>query len=98
MENNVDASNMRQVIIDSPKQLIEGLALASNVKVKGTFSNVVVCGLGGSALPADIVRSLHVQLYVHKDYDLPFVVNEKSLVICISYSGNTEETVSALEK
>lgn len=96
--SNIDKQNMHKVIAGFPDQLITGLDLAQHVKVKGPFENVVVCGLGGSALPADIMNSLGIPLYVHKDYNLPPVTNEKSLVICISYSGNTEETISALQE
>jgi len=98
----IDRSNMRNVIIASADQLKEGLALAQNVKINGAFSNVVICGMGGSALPARLIETLKittkVPIYVHSDYNLPWQANKKSLVICISYSGNTEETVSALKE
>ncbi len=97
---NIDASNMRQVIIDSPSQLAAGLELAKHISLKGDFSNVIICGIGGSALPAELVQTLQiatkVPLYIHKDYGLPRQATEESLIIAISYSGNTEETVFAL--
>ncbi len=98
----IDKSNMRQVLIDSPKQLTEGLALAKHITLSRDISNVIICGIGGSALPAELIETLQipmaVPMYVHKDYDLPkSKVLLSSLVICISYSGNTEETVSAME-
>src|SRR5687767_13885057 len=97
---NIDTSNMRQVIIDSPRQLEEGLALAKDVIITGDFKSLVVCGMGGSALAADILQSLGLEnrLLVHRDYDLPSAADEHSLFVCISYSGNTEETVSALQE
>lgn len=97
----IDKSNMRQVIIDSPKQLLEGLNLAENVKIEGSFKNVIVCGVGGSALPVNVLNSIIkpvVPVYVHRDYGLPAEATENSLIICISYSGNTEETVSAFKE
>ena len=96
--NKIDTQNMRQVIEDSPSQLAAGLELAKQVKIKGSFEKVIVCGLGGSALSADITKALHVPVEIHRDYNLPKTANEKSLMVCISYSGNTEETVSALEE
>lgn len=84
--------------------LRQGLVVSLNrttreKKIKGNFKNIVLCGMGGSALPGDILRSLSlVEIYIHKDYGLPDIVDKKSLVICISYSGNTEETVSALKE
>ncbi|MBX4200697.1 bifunctional phosphoglucose/phosphomannose isomerase [Candidatus Parcubacteria bacterium] len=97
----IDSSNMRKVIMDSPKQLAEGLALAEHIKPDANVSNVIICGIGGSALPAELIETLQVAMavpmHIHKDYDLPkSKVLLTSLVICISYSGNTEETVSAM--
>jgi glucose/mannose-6-phosphate isomerase len=64
------------------------------------FSNVVIAGMGGSAIGGDIVHRLalsesRVPVRVHRDYGLPAFVDESTLVIASSYSGNTEETLSA---
>jgi glucose/mannose-6-phosphate isomerase len=64
------------------------------------YQNVVVAGMGGSALPALLAQSwlsIKVPFEVVRNYDLPAYVGPSSLVVCSSYSGNTEETVSALE-
>lgn len=61
--------------------------------------NVIVAGMGGSALPAVYLRSwpgTSLPLEIVRDYSLPDYVNENTLVISSSYSGNTEETLSAL--
>ena len=63
--------------------------------------NIVICGMGGSALGGRIVDSLMAQrvrtpVEVFTEYDIPYYVNQKTLVIATSYSGNTEETISAL--
>lgn len=65
--------------------------------------NVCVAGLGGSGIGANIVNSLidekmKVPMTVVKDYFLPASVNTHTLLICCSYSGNTEETVHAFEE
>jgi glucose/mannose-6-phosphate isomerase len=65
--------------------------------------NVVVLGMGGSAIGGDLVGSLvaseaTVPVIVRRDYDLPAFVNEKTLVIASSNSGNTEETLSAFDQ
>jgi glucose/mannose-6-phosphate isomerase len=67
------------------------------------ISKVVILGMGGSAIGGDIVRRLaltesKVPVWVHRDYDLPAFVDERTLVIASSYSGNTEETLSAFNK
>jgi len=64
------------------------------------ISNVVIVGMGGSAIGGDIVRRFalsesKVPVRVHRDYGLPAFVDESTLVIASSYSGNTEETLSA---
>lgn len=65
--------------------------------------NVVVAGMGGSALAALLVNSwlkseLPVPIEIVRGYDLPNYVGEKTLVIASSYSGNTEETVSCFKQ
>jgi glucose/mannose-6-phosphate isomerase len=61
---------------------------------------VVILGMGGSAIGGDLVRRLaltesKVPVWVHRDYGLPPLVDRDTLVIASSYSGNTEETLSA---
>jgi len=67
------------------------------------ISNVVILGMGGSAIGGDIVRRLAMAeskfpVWIHRDYGLPAFVNANTLVIASSYSGNTEETLSAFTK
>lgn len=65
------------------------------------FENVVFAGMGGSALAAQIVLSwpgVGIPFDIVRSYDIPRYVTEKTLFITSSYSGNTEETLSALEQ
>ena len=97
----IDKENMRAVIMASAGQLKDGWDLAKNINTNDSFSNVVICGIGGSALPADLINALAlptIPMYIHRDYNLPKQANGKSLVICISYSGNTEEVISAFHQ
>lgn len=62
--------------------------------------SVVFAGMGGSALMAEFLRTypqLVVPFVICKEYRLPAFVDSSTLVICASYSGNTEETLSALD-
>lgn len=64
------------------------------------ISNVIILGMGGSAIGGDLVRRLALgesglPVLVNRDYSLPAFANEGSLIIASSYSGNTEETLSA---
>jgi glucose/mannose-6-phosphate isomerase len=66
-----------------------------------TITSIVIAGMGGSALAADLVKSLlatstTVPIEVVKGYDLPHYAGASTLVIASSHSGNTEETVSCL--
>lgn len=69
----------------------------------GDYTAVVVAGMGGSALAADMVAVLtrgwlHVPFVVVKGYELPGFVNERTLVIAASHSGNTEETLQCYQQ
>ena len=97
---------MKQLISDFTVQLKEALIIGQNYKFVSTkkdFSNVILTGLGGSGIGGSIVQNyvfdkLKIPFIVNKDYFLPAFVSSKSLVIVSSYSGNTEETVAALNK
>ncbi|MBI4097949.1 MAG: hypothetical protein HY426_02815, partial [Candidatus Levybacteria bacterium] len=108
---NIDKSNFRQFILDVPKGFEVGLNLAKGVKIEGNFENVTVSGMGGSALPANLLRvycnSLFkknpqykpFEIYINRYYSLPLESqSSKSLNFITSYSGNTEETISSLEQ
>jgi glucose/mannose-6-phosphate isomerase len=90
---------MRQQILNFPQQFKEGLDLAKNVKIEGEFDNVIVSGMGASAWPAEILETwLNFPIEVNRNYHLPLSVNKKTLAVFISYSGNTEECLSAYQK
>jgi glucose/mannose-6-phosphate isomerase len=101
---SVDKSNMYKIILDFPKQFRIGIAAAKNVSLKPEIlplppENIIICGMGGSALPGDILVTLRpLDVFIHKSYGLPLQAGNESLVICISYSGNTEETLSAFSE
>lgn len=67
----------------------------------GDIANVVLAGMGGSALPAVFLASwpgVKVPFEIVRNYNLPGYVDERTLFIVASYSGNTEETLSALDE
>jgi glucose/mannose-6-phosphate isomerase len=96
----IDKSNMKQVLKDFPKQCREALTLAKGIKVAGNFNKIMVCGMGGSGIGGDLLRAYMfdkpLPVYVVKGYDIPEFIDEDTLVFAISYSGNTEETLSAV--
>lgn len=67
------------------------------------ISNIVVAGMGGSALAADLIKSLlskdlNIPFEVVKGYQLPKYIGHNTLVIASSHSGNTEETIGCLKQ
>ncbi|MBD3249097.1 bifunctional phosphoglucose/phosphomannose isomerase [Candidatus Woesearchaeota archaeon] len=90
-------NHMLKILEGFRSQCEEAYKLSRKIKVKGSFKNAVVCGMGGSGIAGHLIKAFEkkIPIYVHNDYGVPDVVNNKSLVIVISYSGNTEETLSA---
>lgn len=84
--------------LDLSQQLTAGKKAAENVKLTGKFERVIFCGVGGSAIPADIITMLWLKglnAYVHRGYGLPYFADQHCLVICTSWSGETEEVLSS---
>ena len=94
-----DTENYMSFLEDFPNQCKKALELARGLIIKGKISNIIVCGMGGSAIGGDILRAYltdsGIPVIVCRDYTLPSYTNEQSLVFAISYSGNTEEVLSA---
>lgn len=87
-------------IAEKQWQQLQHLYPVAGQPLKGV-SNVVVGGMGGSALAASLLTSwpkLTVPFEVVRTYSVPAYVGESTLFIASSYSGNTEETLSALEE
>ena len=93
---------MKALVEAFPKHLEEAMSIgrtASLTKTNKTFENIVISGLGGSGIGGKIVSQWVAEhCAVPSDYVLPGFVNEKTLVIISSYSGDTEETVAAMEE
>ncbi len=101
----LDTLNMLGEIDNLPDQLgyAYQLGLKHQLPDWRDFKHVVIAGMGGSAIGADLLASYCASLSplpvsVHRDYDLPlFARGAETLVICSSHSGETEETLSAFE-
>jgi glucose/mannose-6-phosphate isomerase len=102
---SIDPQSMRSLLESFPEQIettaedCRGLVLPAPKGVKA----VLVTGLGGSAIGGDLVRAiaenqLKVPVIVNRNYDLPAWVDAATVVIACSYSGNTEETLSAYKQ
>ncbi len=99
----VDTSGMHNLIKSFPEQSAEAIDIAKKTNLKlaaAKIRNIVVTGLGGSAIGGDILRSYSagqacVPIVVNRSYTLPEFVDKNTLVVVSSYSGGTEETISA---
>lgn len=91
---------MRDVITNQGEQIRHSLEVNKDVSVQGEFDSILLAGMGGSGHPGDLLNSLQlttVPLVVHRSYSLPHTFGKKPLSIISSYSGNTEEALSAYE-
>jgi len=101
----LDKSGMMDLLMDLPSQILRAHEIAKAqgigpVRLGAGISNIVFSGLGGSAIAGDIIKcslgnELRLPFMVNRDYFAPGYVNSKTLFIASSYSGNTEETISA---
>lgn len=90
---------MKDALLSFPKQF-EFVPVIENPNAFKTMQKFVVCGMGGSQLAADLLKSWNpaLDLVSHKDYGLPSLSDEElrtRLIITSSYSGNTEETLES---
>ncbi len=103
-----DAQNMLRIIANFPDQCRTALQICQST-IPDTFAqsfanitNIVVAGMGGSAIGGDVACSalrdhLRVPMLTNRSYTLPGFVDENTLFIAVSYSGNTEETLSCFD-
>lgn len=97
---------MDQLIMRFPEQLAESLQIGEAAVINPhdkEINKVYVAGLGGSGIGADFVTEFvsakcPIPYNVGKGYDIPAYVDENTLAICSSYSGNTEETLNAFQQ
>ncbi len=100
-----DPQDMLARISELPQQCRDAWANAQSLPLPAEYCQaeaVVILGMGGSAIGGDLLRTLlesecPVPIIVNRDYTIPAFVNERTLAIASSYSGNTEETLAALE-
>jgi len=100
-----DGGGMLDVILSSPERWREGLAWREDMRIALAdieATGVVVCGMGRSGIAGDVLAAIAstrsaIPVVVVKGFDLPAWVGEGALVICVSYSGDTDETVLCAE-
>jgi glucose/mannose-6-phosphate isomerase len=93
---------MFDLIYRLPEHLEDALRIAAGITIRPVpdIKNIVVAGMGGSGIGGDILQALlyrHIPVTVVKDYVGPDYIDKKNLVFVVSYSGETEETLSFYE-
>lgn len=99
-----DKSSMLELIESFPDQCQDAARIGYELEIpegfKSGYKTIVCAGMGGSAIGADLVRSYiaddaAIPIFINRSYTLPNFVCEDTLVVVSSYSGQTEETLSA---
>lgn len=103
----LDRDGMLDAVRWFPEYCRRGIEIAEaaplGVFLEKDFEAVTFIGVGGSAIGGQLVAEWlssesEVPMVVSRGYDLPGFVDKKTLVLAVSYSGNTEETLTALQK
>ncbi len=102
--SHLDADDMLSRIVDFPNQCRDAWRLAESLELRKAYRevrNIVIVGMGGSAIGGDLVAGLvteicPVPISVVRGYALPAYIDAHTLVVGSSYSGNTAETLSAI--
>ena len=97
---------MKELIDNFSKQLFEAVEIALKkdfIKHHGAINNIVFIGMGGSGIGSKIVaqwieKEIKVPITFVQNYEIPSCISKDTLVIATSYSGNTEETITSVEK
>lgn len=94
---------MKKLIENFPQDIMYGLGIVNTTRFENypSFQNVLICGLGGSGIGGMLVskwleNELTIPVNTCQDYTIPKYVNAETLVFACSYSGDTEETLSAV--
>jgi glucose/mannose-6-phosphate isomerase len=107
LKKEYDTQGMYEKIVGFPAQMNEGWEIGKLAEMPdlniSAIKAIVVCGLGGSAIGGDLVRTflayrIGIPFHVCRNYLLPRFVDSSTLCILASYSGNTEETLSAYDQ
>jgi len=102
----IDRQKMIGRLVSLPNEIKPTLKKAKKIKIPKNWkklNGIVVAGMGASGIGGDIIQNItagrsSVPVFVIHDYKLPAFVNKNSLVICISFSGETEETINVADQ
>ena len=105
----LDTEKMADFIAELPKQCLKAYHEANKItlpadykKPSSGWKNIVICGMGGSAIGGELAKNLtseqiEIPILINRSWSLPASIDKESLVILVSYSGETRETLSCAE-
>lgn len=101
----IDRRGMKNLLDRFPQQCQEAVRIGETIEIPSLSEprNIVILGMGGSAIGGEILRDLFYShlpcpIQVLRDYKLPPWVDKSTFLVAISYSGNTEETLYSLRE
>jgi len=96
---SLDKNNMEKIITDFSKQCQDARKLCGRIKTATKPSSIVIGAMGGSAIAGDFLRCYlpNIPISVVRDYQLPETIQKPALIFIVSYSGNTEESLSMFQ-
>lgn len=106
---NYDKNSMLELIRNYDLQIRHAIEIGKSISLKNHYSGInkiLILGMGGSAIGGDLLRTFttiykvleNIIIVTNRDYYIPNWVDENTLIIASSYSGSTEETLSALSQ
>jgi glucose/mannose-6-phosphate isomerase len=96
----IDKSDMLSFCVEAPRHYAEGAKIAKAVSISYPKpQTIIVAGMGGSAIGGELLKDwakdkIAVPIEVCREYSLPAYADKKTLVFVVSYSGETEESLS----
>ncbi len=98
-----DPENLFSVLVDSHRHVLNAWQKEIPYFDAEGVQGIVFCGMGGSAISGNLAINflrdeLRIPFYINRSYSIPRWAGENTLVIASSYSGNTEETISAFKE
>ncbi|MDQ1265513.1 MAG: Bifunctional phosphoglucose/phosphomannose isomerase, partial [Bacteroidota bacterium] len=105
----IDSSDMYGIMKGFPEQVRQAIEIGKEARLfvsKDIPKRILILGMGGSAIGGDLLRSYssglegakHLNIAVNRNYNLPGNVDSDTYIIASSYSGGTEETISAFRQ
>lgn len=106
----IDSADMYSIIKNLPTQFEKAIEICKDFKsfgdTKPASYDLVIIGMGGSAIAGDILKDLFLysnyktklKIYVSREYELPAFIDDKTYIAFSSYSGDTEETITAFNE